>query len=344
MMKKIFLLIVCFCALWITLVEASPTALLTIGGAVKKPLNFSADDLAKFQSVTVRLAEITRDRNYNGVFTYRGVPLKTLLEMAYIEKTGAIFKKPLDLAIVITDRTGKTATLSWGEIFYKNPSDIIVAISATPVIPHHTNCGECHQASFYESALNKLKRKIGFPKLVVANDFFTDRSIENISHIEVVDLKKDKPKKKMDTLFSPNFTIVNAKGASMEITDLSGYRHVDIETKEVGDGRGYHGLKQFTGVSLRDLLKKAGVGPETDAVFVVSSPDGYQATFSYGEVFLAPGGERIIVADKTGQKPLKDGGRFLLLPPDDLAADRDVKAVNKIEIVYMDSVKRDKGK
>jgi hypothetical protein len=344
MMKKMFLLIICFCALWVIAAGASPPAVLTISGAVKQPLSLSADDLAKFQSVTVRLAEITRDKNYNGVFTYSGVPLKTLLEMAYIEKTGALFNKPLDLAIVVRDRAGKTATLSWGEVFYKNPSDIIVAVSATPVMPHHTNCGECHQSSFYESALNKLKRKIGFPKLVIANDFFTDRSIDDISQIEIVDLKKDKPKKKMEKLFSPNFTIVNTQGKSLEITDLSGYPQIEAIAKEVGDGRGYHGLKQFTGVSLRHLLKKADVGSETDTVFLVSSPDGYQATFSYGEVFLAPSGERIIMADKINQKPLKDGGKFLLLPPDDLAADRDVKAVNKIEIISIDRIKKGKGK
>jgi hypothetical protein len=343
MMKKTFLTIICFCTLWAIVAAASPAAALTIGGAVKHPLSLSTDDLTKFQPVTVRLAEITRDKNYNGVFIYQGVPLKTLLEMASIEKTGAVFNKPLDLAIVVRDKAGKTSVLSWGEVFYKNPSDIIVAVSATPVMPHHTNCGECHQSSFYESALNKLKRKIGFPKLVVANDFFTDRSIDNISQIEVVDLKKDKPKKKMETLFSPNFTIVDTKGKSLEITDLSGYPHIEAFTKEVGDGRGYHGLKQFTGASLRDLLKKAGVGSETDTVFLISSPDGYQATFSYGEIFLAPGGERIIMADKIGQKPLKDGGKFLLLPPDDLAADRDVKAVNKIEIISIDSIKKGKG-
>jgi hypothetical protein len=344
MKKKIFLLIVCFCALGVIIAGASPSTVLTIGGAVKQPLSLSADDLEKFQSVTIRLSEITRDRNYNGVFTYCGVPLKTLLEIASIEKTGAVFNKPVDLAIIVSDRTGKTTTLSWGEVFYKNPSDIIVAFSATPVMPHHTNCGECHQASWYESALNKLKRKIGFPKLVVANDFFTDRSIEDISHIEVVDLKKDKPKKKMETLSSPNFTIVDPKGKSLEIADLNSYPHIETLAKEVGDGRGYHGLKQFTGVSLRHLLKKAGFGSETNTVFVVYSPDGYQATFSYGEVFLAPSGERIIMADKIGQKPLKDGGKFLLLPPDDLAADRDVKAVNKIEIIYLDSIKKGKGK
>jgi hypothetical protein len=148
----------------------------------------------------------------------------------------------------------------------------------------------------------------------------------------------------METLFSPDFTIVDTNGKSLTIKDLSGYQHIEITAKEVGDGRGYHGLKQFAGVSFRDLLKKAGLGSEIDTVFLVSSPDGYQATFSYGEVFLAPGGERIIMADSLGQKPLKDGGRFLLLPPDDLAADRDVKAVNKVEIISFDSGKKGKEK
>ena len=343
-MRKTFLPVVCFCTLWVMVAGVSPSAALTVGGVVKQPLTLSTDDLARFQSVTVRLAEVTRDRNYHGVFVYRGVPLKTILEMAFIEKVGATFNKPVDLAIIVRDKAGKTATLSWGEVFYKNPSDIVVAVSAAPVMPHHTNCGECHAASFYEAALNKLKRKIGFPKLIVANDFFTDRSIEDISHIEVVDLKKDKPKKKMENLFSPNFSIVDPKGKSLEITDLNGYPHIDAFTKDVGDGRGYHGLKQFSGVCLRDILKKASVGSEPDTVFLVSSPDGYQATLSYGEVFLAPGGERIIMADKLSQKPLKNNGRFLLLLPDDLAADREVKAVNKIEIISLESAKKETGK
>jgi len=340
MVKKILISVVCFCSLYVVFAGASAPNVLTVGGAVKQPLSLSFDDLAKRAQVTVRLAEVTSDKNYNGVFLYSGVPLKTILENAQIEKTGAVFKKHLDIAVVVKDRTGKSAVLSWGEIFYKNPSDIVVALSATPVAPHHTNCSECHQASFYEAALNKLKRKIGFPKLVVANDFFTDRSIENISHIEVVDLKKDKPAKKMDTLYAPTFTIAGSKGKTVEIKDLKAYRHIDITAKEVGDGRGYHGIKHFSGVNLRELFANSGIYPEADTVFLVSSPDGYQATFSYGEIFLAPGGERIVIADKMDRKSLKDGGKFILVPPDDLAADRDVKAVNRIEIISMESAKK----
>ena len=40
----------------------------------------------------------------------------------------------------------------------------------------------------YQSRLDVLSRKVGYPKLVVANDFYTDRSLEDVTNIEVVDL------------------------------------------------------------------------------------------------------------------------------------------------------------
>jgi len=48
------------------------------------------------------------------------------------------------------------------------------------------------------------------------------------------------------------------------------------------------------------------------------------------------------MADKLNGKPLKDGGKFTLLPPDDLAADRDVKAVNRIELIAVKKSKESK--
>ncbi len=306
---------------------------LTIDGTVKKPLDLTTDDLTKFESVSVRLNEIKRDNTYHGVFTYRGVPLRSLLELAAIQKTGPGFNRPLDLAVVVYGKGGKMATLSWGEIFYRNPSDVIVALAATPVMPHHGNCGDCHAPTFFEPVLNLLKRKVGFPKLVVTNDFFTDRSIEDVVRVEVVDLKKYREKKKMNPLFSPKFILPDGQGKTMEIADLAAYPHIEVDAKDVGDGRGYHGWKRFGGVSLRALMKNANVGQNMNTGILVSSVDGYQILLSYGEVFLAPGGERIILADHTGKTPLKDGGKFCLIIPDDVAADREVKAVDRIEII-----------
>jgi hypothetical protein len=77
------------------------------------------------------------------------------------------------------------------------------------------------------------------------------------------------------------------------------------------------------------------VKPDLSQVFLVSAPDGYRSLFSYGEVFLDPAGGRVILADRSNGKPLKRGGKFFLAPPDDLMADRDVKAVEKIELISL---------
>ena len=55
----------------------------------------------------MRLNELTRDKKFHGVFNYRGVPLKELLELAVVQKGEAAFSKPLDMALVIRNREGK---------------------------------------------------------------------------------------------------------------------------------------------------------------------------------------------------------------------------------------------
>lgn len=309
---------------------------LTVGGSVGHPLRLSADELGKFGCIEVRATELTRDKQFRGVFTYRGVPLKSLLEVAAVHKEEGGFNKPIDLAIVVKDRDGKTTVISWGEVFYKNPSQVLVAISATPVRPHHAKgCGECHPSEIYQQALDQLNRKIGFPKLVVTNDFYTDRCLENIVSIEVVDLKKPYERKQGQKLFSPKFTVSGEKGKALEITGLESYPRAEATVKEVGDGRGYHGIKQFAGVSLRELLKKVDVQPDADGAVLVSSVDGYRSLFSFGEIYLSPEGERFMVADSAKGTPLKENGRFALVAPDDLAADRMIKAVSTIEVVSL---------
>ena len=333
MAKRSFFVFLAVLALWWAAGVASLHAL-TIGGAVRQPLNLGPEELSRMESVSVRLNEVERDKQFHGVFTYRGVPLRTLLELATVQKEASTYSKNVDLAVVVRNRQGRTAVISWGELFYRNPSEVVIAISGTPLRPHSTSCGGCHGAETYQPALDQLNREVVFPKLVVANDFFTDRSLEDVVGIEVVDLKGEAEWKRMKKVFTPRLTVV-VNGKATELTELSGYKRMDGLAKDVGDGRGYHGLKNFSGASLREVLSKAGMGQETDSVILASAPDGYRALFSYGEVFLAPQGERIVVADRLEGRPIDENGRFLLIPPDDLAADRTVKAVERIEVVSM---------
>ena len=100
----------------------------------------------------------------------------------------------------------------------------------------------------------------------------------------------------------------------------------------VGDGRGFHGRNEFEGTPVTELLTRAGIEPDLRSVVVVSAPDGYRSLISYGELFLSPQGQRILIADRANGTPLQKNGKFLLVLPDDLAADREVKAVDKIEV------------
>jgi precorrin-4 methylase len=312
----------------------APLPSVSITGSVRQPLNLTLEDLQKLETITVRLNEVTRDSDYHGTFYFRGIPLKTLLELASIQKEETDFSKLIDLAILVRNKDGKKIALSWGEIFSRNPGEIVLAFSSTPIVPH-ADCKVCHTPEVYQDWLNVLSRKIGYPKLIIPNDFFADRSLEDVTNIEVVDLHLKIPSKKMKDLFSPGFTLTGEVKHALNISDLASYPHIEGQVKEIGDGRGFHGLKSYGGVPLLELLKKAGLSEDLNQVFVISAPDGYRSLLSIGEVLLSSHGKNVMIADQEANQPLKSNGKFILVLPDDLSADRTVKAVEKIEVITL---------
>lgn len=334
-MKKVSILASLFLVLFAAVnTHADPPAVVSITGTVKQPLNLTLTDLERYQSVTVQLNGVMEDGSYRGVFYYTGVPLRTLLDAAFVQKEETGFSKQVDMAVRVKNREGKEVALSWGEIFFKNPARIILATSARPIMPHH-DCKTCHTPEEYKPRLQQLNRKIGFPKLVVAGDAYADRCLEDVSTIEVLDLRPGKPARKLKTLFSSECTITGRNVKTTALRDLSGRPRQTLRVKHLGLGKGYHGINVFEGVSFKRLLEEAGVRRDLSEVFLISAPDGYRSLFSYGEVFLDPLGDRIILADKMAGKPLKQGGKFFLIPPDDLMADRDVQAAETVEVLSL---------
>jgi hypothetical protein len=102
----------------------SSSPALTITGEVKRPLNLTVKDLARFQSVEVQLNEVSRDGNFHGVFLHQAVPLRTLLDMAEIKKQAQPFEKEIDLAIRVTDHSGRQVVLSWGKSITAMPPNM----------------------------------------------------------------------------------------------------------------------------------------------------------------------------------------------------------------------------
>jgi DMSO/TMAO reductase YedYZ molybdopterin-dependent catalytic subunit len=316
---------------------AASLSAMSITGLVKQPLNLTIEDLEGFNSIEVQLNEVLRDGGFQGVFKYGGVPLRTLLELACIEKEETAFLKRVDLAILVRNKKGKEVALSWGEVFYRNPGRIIVAISAVPIMPHK-DCKSCHSPEVYKPWLSQLQRNVGFPKLVVAGDTYADRSLEEITNIEVLNLWSKMPTKKAPRLFSPQFTIMGAVRKELTFEDLSSYLHREMLVKQVGEGKGYHGTKKFRGASLSRVLEDAELEANLSTVFLVSAPDGYRSLLSYGELFLARDGERIMIAERVADQPILKGGKFILILPDDLMADRWVKAVEKVQVISLSHV------
>jgi precorrin-2 methylase len=338
MQKKFAMLhlifIICFSLFFAVSGWTAPLPSISITGSVRQPLNLGLEDLQKLEAITVRLNEVTRDHQYNGAFYFRGVPLKTLLELAFVQKEEAPFSKPIDLAILVRNKEGKQTVLSWGEVFYSNPPEVIIAFSATPIIPHRS-CQNCHTPEVYQRWLIPLKRQVGFPKLVVTTDFYTDRSLEDVTNIEVVDLHLKMPTQKTLDLFSPGFSITGGVKHTRNVSDLSSHSRIEAPAKMIGDGTGFHGLESYGGVLLSELLKKSGITKDLNQAIIISAPDGYRTLLSFGEVFLSSRGKSIMIADRVTNQPIKKGGKFKLILPDDLSADRTVKAVSKIEVVSL---------
>jgi hypothetical protein len=310
---------------------------LNIGGLVRQPLNLTSDDLNKFQTVTVQLNEVMRDKTYRGAFFYRGVTLRSLLDLAFIEKKATGKSKNIDLAIKVRNKKGEEVVLSWGEINYRNSGDIIIATSATPIKPHKS-CAACHKdENYYKPYLDVLDREIEFPKLVVGSDGYGGRSIEGVTAIEVVDPSQNADEKSSGSakLYSSSFTITGIVKKEMTRTDLSNHSRKELRMIHMGEGKGFHGIGDYSGTTLKSLLNEAGVNDDLTSVIIVSAPDGYRSLFSYGELFLNRGDDSIIMADRIDGKVIDNGGKFFLVPCDDIMSDRDVKSVEKIEVISL---------
>jgi hypothetical protein len=303
---------------------------LTVKGLVEQPLKLSLDDLGGFSSITIQLNEIMKGGGFQGNFYYRGVPLRSILETARIQKKRKNFFKGIDLALAVRNKAGKQVLLSWGEIFYRNPATIVIATSAQPIMPHG-DCKACHDAEFTKRWLAPLHRKVGFPKLVVTSDTWSDRSLDHVTEIEVVDLKPDLTSQKVENLQSPEFEISGLGLTSVTVKDLSSFHRIRNRVSTVGEGKGYHGTHDVSGASFKTVVEQQAPKPDLNSAFLISAPDGYRSILSFGEVFLSPAGERILLVDTIDNEPIKENGKFIMMPPDDVMADRWIKAVSKIE-------------
>ncbi len=186
--------------------------------------------------------------------------------------------------------------------------------------------------SSYKKWETPLKRKIDFPRLVMSGDLYDDRSLEDIISIEVTDPFPLPVRKKLKGVASPELLLRGPGERRVMVKSLEGLPRREALVRQVGDGKGYHGSWRYEGVPLSDVLKRHGIAPGFGDLLLITSPDGYRSLISYGELVLTARGREILLADRIEGGPPKTGGRFCLVLPGDLSADRWVKAVERIEV------------
>lgn len=328
MTKRIPSLLIALVSIFLGTAWAGTDTSLSITGEVIQPLSLSVSDLEMMEAAKVRLNEVYRDGSFHGVFWLQGPSLASLLDLAEVKKEESDFFKKVDLAIVVRNKQGAQVVLSWGEVFYHNPAEVILGIKAEPVMPTHAS-------EVKPERLAQLNRPVGLPKLVVAHDFYTERCIEEVTNIEVVNIYPQLEMKKGIEIFSPQFTITGEGTKPSTVKDLASFPRIERPVAAVGEGKGFHGLETYQGVLLVHLLEPAATTPDLSSFVIASAPDGYRSLIAWGELCLSRTGQEIFVADTVNNAPLDKNGKFCLILPNDLSADRMVKAVDKIRIMTL---------
>ena len=324
-----FLLLLCFQGWAYAIAGGEEVPVLSITGVVKQPLHLTMRDLGNLRWVSVRYNVGTRAGKTGEEVIYRGVPLKTLLDLACVQKEkDALFAKPEDLAIVVTNKAGSRTALSWGEIFNRNPAEVIIALS-----PMESNDKQQAEAPQQLSKDETLER--GFPRLIIVHDLSSDRSLKEVVQVEALKLTAGIPFEKSNSITSSQLEVRGAVTKPFICKELFQFPRIDVQTKLWEKGKDPTVKQTLNGVSLRVLLEKAKVNKDPNTVIILSAADGYRSLVSYGELFLSALGERMIIADKADNEPLKKYGKFEFALPDDLSPGRWVKAVSRIEVINL---------
>jgi DMSO/TMAO reductase YedYZ molybdopterin-dependent catalytic subunit len=322
------LIAVCSLLPWTSALAA--TEAITVRGDVLNTLTLTLDELRKMPSFHINnvtliheKAELTDPDKLIGVDNYHGVLLRDLLEragMKHIRKwePGVIFR--------VKNTDGREVVFSFGEIFYSSIGrSVIVAL---------------------EKSGKSIQSKQGIGELIVATDVRAGRRLTGIKEIVVerveVSLQAYEDKKK---------NIIRPPTSQFTISDRKSGKNLKINMEELGklpslyindavmtgDCEGFRGVPSFEGPTLKLLVKMLGVKwneESNNRLVLITSEDGFCATFSLGEIFNSRLSDNIIIAYKKNDKLLEPRDGFAMsVVREDSAGGRSVKRIQSIEIL-----------
>jgi len=123
----------------------------------------------------------------------------------------------------------------------------------------------------------------------------------------------------------------------LTIADLAGMPRQTVKID------GANGSNTYEGVSLFEILKKAGVpnggslrGASLATYVLAKASDGYQVAFTLGEVDPSFGNTLILVADRRDGTPLSGNqGALRLIVPNDHEGARSVRMLETLEFIRL---------
>ena len=248
---------------------------------------------------------------------FRGVLLRDLLHRA-----GMKHKRKWEPGVVIRvlGQGGKEVVFSFGEIFYSSTGRSIL-------VAYERDNSPCP------------------PTLVVATDLYDGRMVGGVSEIRVSRvavelLAYEDQDNKVTRPPTREFVLRDVKGggrATVRKADLEALPQTHIPAAVmIGDCEGYHGIHTLDGAALAALLKKHLAIPNPapyDRYVLVTSNDGYSATYSFGELFNSRMGNQVVIAVRKDGGPLTPADGFAMsVTGEDSTGGRSVRRIEKIEV------------
>jgi len=304
--------------------EAKSFALksVSIQGEVQEP---GPVDLSLLPLRSVAIKEVAMEKGervFKGAFFVSGYSLYDILNGKKFKKAPEnTFSPPVDLYAVVENDKGEKAVFSWGEIYYRNSFDILITKTV--------------------QAINPARSKTVWPlpeapRLVCAGDLLNIRFINNPTKITVLSFHGPVPKEKPKDIYSPNISITG-KAGSFTVADIgSSVEKRTYSDVGYGHGMGFEGAQNVSGYLLKDIIAaNLKLNPDMLGkwIAVASAKDGYRSVFSASEIMNRSDNQDLILLEK---KDSPENGRYTLFPTGDYFADRDVKAVEKIELLGAD--------
>jgi len=298
-----------------------PVPAIEVIGEVSNPSKVDFSKLLLRSVIVKETVLIEGKDSFVGAYRYDGYSLYDILNNTIVKKKlEAEFGSMIDVWVEIENNKGEKVTVSWGEIYYpSNRNYIIIAVKVARIVP------------------SKTKDLWPLPtesKLIIGSDLLTERNILNPVKIIVHSFSKSYPvNKEMTSAFSPVMNVFKEENLVDSIkkypTDLPVQ---DYHTVFYGRGKGIHGIKDFKGVMLKEVLRKytelSKKNLQTMMVAVIAK-DGFRCVFTYSELFNRNDFAEVLLIDRSTDEKF---GAFSVFPTPDYFSDRAVKAIKEIRI------------